>query len=147
MVNHQHNAEWLTLLLFSHKYQQLPLIPVEEFLALRPEYADADDDERMFARIEHEREEREILEQRRQELLKRKQKLIAENKRRKDDLANLDQDLEKFIDVSSEINHLADRYTNILFRPQSPSSNYSKRRLEMHFVLPFVPPFALSVQL
>lgn len=53
----------------------------------------------MFARIEHEREEREILEQRRQELLKRKQKLIAENKRRKDDLANLDQDLEKFIDV------------------------------------------------
>lgn len=53
----------------------------------------------MFARIEHEREEREILEQRRQELLKRKQKLINDNKRRKDDLANLDQDLEKFIDV------------------------------------------------
>lgn len=86
-------------LLFSHKYQQLPLIPVDDFLALRPEYADSNDDERMFARIEHEREEREILEQRRQELLKRKQKLIAENKRRKDDLANLDQDLEKFIDV------------------------------------------------
>lgn len=83
----------------SHKYQQLPLIPVEEFLALRPEYVDSNDDERMFARIEHEREEREILEQRRQELLKRKQKLINDNKRRKDDLANLDQDLEKFIDV------------------------------------------------
>ena len=54
----------------------------------------------MYARIEHERIEREALEQRRQELLKRKQKLIAENTRRKDDLANLDQDLEKFIDVS-----------------------------------------------
>lgn len=54
----------------------------------------------MVARIDHERTEREALEQQRQELLKRKQKLIAENKRRKDDLANLDQDLEKFIDVS-----------------------------------------------
>jgi hypothetical protein len=32
-------------------------------------------------------------------LLKRKQALIAENKKRKDDLANLDKDLERFIDV------------------------------------------------
>ena len=53
----------------------------------------------MIARIDHERAERETLEQQRQELLKRKQKLIADNKRRKDDLANLDKDLEKFIDV------------------------------------------------
>lgn len=55
----------------------------------------------MVARIDHERAEREALEQQRQELLKRKQKLIADNKRRKDDLANLDNDLEKFIDVSA----------------------------------------------
>lgn len=53
----------------------------------------------MIARINHEKSEREALEQQRQELLKRKQKLIADNKRRKDTLANLDQDLEKFIDV------------------------------------------------
>jgi THO complex subunit 5 len=84
---------------FSHKYQQLPLIPVEEFLAQHPDHASDDENELMYARIEHERAERETLEQRRQELLKRKQKLIAENTRRKDDLANLDQNLEKFIDV------------------------------------------------
>jgi len=54
----------------------------------------------MVARIEHERAEREALEQQRMELLKRKQKLIADNKKRKDDLANLDKELEKFIDVS-----------------------------------------------
>lgn len=54
----------------------------------------------MIARIDHEKAEREALEQQRQELLKRKQKLIAENKKRRDDLANLDKDLEKFIDVS-----------------------------------------------
>lgn len=84
----------------SHKYQQLPLIPVQEFLARYPERATDDENELMTARIDHERSEREALEQQRQELLKRKQKLIADNKRRKDDLANLDSDLEKFIDVS-----------------------------------------------
>lgn len=89
----------------SHKYQQLPLIPVDDFLAQQPEHADDDENELMAARIDHERTEREGLEQQRQELLKRKQKLIAENKRRKDDLANLDQDLEKFIDVSVNSGH------------------------------------------
>lgn len=88
------------LTLCSHKYQQLPLIPVEEFLAQHPEHQDDDENTLMVARIDHERAEREALEQQRQELLKRKQKLIADNKRRKDDLANLDNDLEKFIDVS-----------------------------------------------
>jgi hypothetical protein len=54
----------------------------------------------MTARINHEHAEREALEQARQGLLKKKQVLIADNKKRKDDLANLDQDLERFIDVS-----------------------------------------------
>lgn len=54
----------------------------------------------MTARIDHEYSERETLEQERQVLLKKKQALIAENKKRKDDLASLDKDLEKFIDVS-----------------------------------------------
>ena len=72
---------------------------MEEFLAQHPEHADDDENALMTARIEHERTEREALEQQRQELLKRKQKLIADNKKRKDDLANLDKDLEKFIDV------------------------------------------------
>lgn len=76
------------------------MIPVEEFLALQPEHANDDENELMIARIEHERTEREALEQKRMELLKRKQKLIADNKKRKDDLANLDKELEKFIDVS-----------------------------------------------
>ena len=84
----------------SHKYLSLPLIPEEEFLQLFPEHASLDAHELMIARIKHEHDEREKLEQARQELLKRKQALIAENKKRKDDLANLDADLERFIDVS-----------------------------------------------
>lgn len=75
------------------------MIPVEEFLELHPEHRETNEHELMIARINHEHAEREKLEQARQELLKRKQALIAENKKRKDDLANLDQDLEKFIDV------------------------------------------------
>lgn len=54
----------------------------------------------MRARIEHERVEREALEARRQGRLKQKQGLIADNKKRRDDLASLDKDLERFIDVS-----------------------------------------------
>ena len=83
----------------SHKYQQLPLIPVEEFLERFPDHANDNDDELMIARINHEHTERESLEQERQRLLKKKQSLIADNKKRKEDLASLDADLEKFIDV------------------------------------------------
>lgn len=108
----------MLMTLYSHKYQQLPLISAEEFLAQHPDQANSDENELMYARIEHERIEREALEQRRQELLKRKQKLIAENTRRKDDLANLDQDLEKFIDVSSSCHKIASNIIlNMLILP------------------------------
>lgn len=86
------------------------MIPVEEFLELHPEHRETDEHELMIARINHEHAEREKLEQARQELLKRKQALIAENKKRKDNLANLDQDLEKFIDVC---------VVSALFKPES----------------------------
>jgi THO complex subunit 5 len=87
----------------SHKYQQLPLIPIEQFLLEHPEHADADEVALTVARIEHEHAERLALEEQRQGLLKKKQGLIADNKKRKDDLANLDKDLEKFIDVGLTI--------------------------------------------
>lgn len=88
---------------YSHKYQHLPMIPAEEFIERQPEHAGADEKSLMMARINHEHSEREVLEQERQELLRKKQILIAENKKRKDDLASLDSDLEKFIDVSLAI--------------------------------------------
>ncbi|VUC33881.1 unnamed protein product [Clonostachys rosea] len=94
---------------FDHKYQQLPLIPVENFLEKFPEHREDDENTLMFARIDHERTEREALEQQRQELLKRKQKLIADNKRRKEDLANLDNELEKFIDAVKPIQKLFEK--------------------------------------
>lgn len=73
---------------------------MENFLENFPEHANDDESAMMVARINHEHAERLKLEEQRQGLLKKKQALIAENNRRKVDLANLDQDLEKFIDVS-----------------------------------------------
>lgn len=66
---------------------------------MHPEHTEDDEKTMMFARINHELSERELLEQERQGLLKKKQGLIADNKKRKDDLASLDMDLETFIDV------------------------------------------------
>lgn len=90
----------LTTSAFSHKYLQLPLIPTEHFLTLHPEHVGKDEVALTIARIDHEHAERVALEEQRQALLKKKQGLIADNKKRKDDLANLDKDLERFIDVS-----------------------------------------------
>ncbi|KAK6615677.1 fms-interacting protein [Botrytis cinerea] len=94
---------------YDHKYQQLPLIPVDEFLVQHPEHADADENALMIARIDHEHQERLKLEEQRQGLLKKKQGLIADNKKRKDDLANLDKDLEKFIDAAKPIQKTFER--------------------------------------
>ena len=66
---------------------------------MHPEHTQEDEKTLMFERINHEYSERELLEQERQGLLKKKQGLIADNKKRKDDLASLDKDLETFIDV------------------------------------------------
>ncbi len=93
---------------YSHKYQQLPLLPKDDFLAQHPEHIDADENALMVARIGHEHAEREALEQARQGLLKKKQGLIADNKKRKEDLANLDKDLETFIDVGTLPDTLTD---------------------------------------
>lgn len=107
---------------------------MEDFLANFPDHASDDENALMFARIDHERSVREGLEQQRQELLKRKQKLIADNKRRKDDLANLDNDLEKFIDVRPGRNPLSEPLLTSLDRLPNLSRSFLRRRLEgSHF--------------
>ncbi|KFY40100.1 hypothetical protein V495_05623 [Pseudogymnoascus sp. VKM F-4514 (FW-929)] len=88
---------------YNHTYLELPLIPESEFLALFPAHVGASEEALMAARIEHEHAEREALEQQRQGLLKMKQGLIADNKRRKEDLASLDKQLENFIDAAKPI--------------------------------------------
>jgi hypothetical protein len=83
----------------SHPYAQLPLIPLEEFLEAHPELVNADEHELIIARITHEQQEREKLEKERRELLMKKEALIAANNARRETLANLDEHVEKLIDV------------------------------------------------
>lgn len=63
----------------------------------------------MKARITHEHAARLALESARQDLLKQKQALIMENKKRKEDLRSLDADLERFIDAARPIRELFER--------------------------------------
>ncbi|KAA8905534.1 Fms-interacting protein-domain-containing protein [Sphaerosporella brunnea] len=79
-----------------HKYTSLPLIPVEKFLAQHPEFQQTDPHNLMIARLKNWKVVREELEKQRKELLIEKQALIAENKKRKDDLDSLDEQLKKF---------------------------------------------------
>ncbi|PYH66334.1 uncharacterized protein BO88DRAFT_427847 [Aspergillus vadensis CBS 113365] len=120
---------------YDHKYRSLPLIPLEEFLALHPEHQQSDEHELMIARINHEHAEREKLEQARQELLKRKQALIAENNKRKEDLASLDQDLERFIDVG--YTHVAMTAKN---DPQTSPQTVSDHTMTTTTPTPRLPP-------
>ncbi|KAL7276846.1 hypothetical protein RUND412_000134 [Rhizina undulata] len=85
---------------FPHKYTSLPLIDEEEFLASHSEHQNDDPHNLMIARLNNEKAVREDLERQRKELLAKKQTLIAENKKRKDDLASLDEQLERFKEMS-----------------------------------------------
>lgn len=84
----------------------------------------------MFARISHELAEREALEQQRQGLLKSKQRLVADNKKRKDDLASLDKDLETFIDVSGASGYVSSG-ADCIHRPPNLSKRCSRNNIEL----------------
>ncbi|KKY18007.1 hypothetical protein UCRPC4_g05210 [Phaeomoniella chlamydospora] len=93
----------------SHAYAHLPLLPESEFLTLFPEHSDLPETELMPLRIQHEKSEREKLETQRQELLKQKAELVAENGRRKDDLKKLDERMEKFLEGAKGIMEVLER--------------------------------------
>jgi THO complex subunit 5 len=82
---------------------KLPLTSIEEFLAEFPEHKDLSEHDLTTVRIDHEHQVRLKLEERRQEKLKQKQKLIAEVKKSKDDLTKLDTMVEKFIEAAEPI--------------------------------------------
>lgn len=73
----------------------------------------------MIARLNNEKAVRENLEKQRKELLMKKQSLIAENKKRKEDLASLDEQLKKFsmypVNLSPRMIGLANRCTQLRF--------------------------------
>lgn len=95
---------------YDHRYQSLPLIPVDDFLALNPQMQAADEHDLMLARINHEHSERQALEEQRQQLLKKKQSLIAENNKKKDELTVLDKEIERFLNGGAAVQKRFDQH-------------------------------------
>lgn len=85
------------ILVCSHKYYNLPMIPREEFLALHPEHADVSEHELTVLRVQDEQAARQALEEQRQQLVKRKEALVRETMAKKDELVKLDAEVEKWL--------------------------------------------------
>lgn len=81
----------------SHKYTKLPMIPIEDFLAAHPEHADSSEHDLTVARIQDEHKARQALEEQRQQLVKRKDALVKETTAKKEELAKLDGEVEKWL--------------------------------------------------
>lgn len=92
------DKELTTIALSSHSYTHLPLLHLEDYLALFPDQATLPEQELMPLRIEHERQEREHMEQQRLELVKIKEGLVKENAQKKEELRKMDEKLEALID-------------------------------------------------
>lgn len=83
---------------YNHSYRDLPLIDTEEYLERFPDQQELSEEELMPNMIEFEAAERARMEQERLDLMKVKEKLIAENMKRKEDMKKMDEKLEAWID-------------------------------------------------
>jgi len=73
------------------------MIPTEDFLSAHPEHNDSAEHDLTIARIQDEHRARQELEEQRQQLVKKKEALIKETTAKKDELAKLDEGVEKWL--------------------------------------------------
>ena len=83
---------------YDHAYMRLPLVSLDEYLALSPDQASLSEQELMPQRIEAEKQEREKMEQERLRLVETKEALVKENGKKKDELRKMDEKLEAMIE-------------------------------------------------
>jgi THO complex subunit 5 len=93
---------------YDHKYQQLPMVSVDEFLSAHPEHAQDSDHDLTIARIQDEHAARQALEEDRMALAKRKEVLVKETTAKKDELGKLDQEIEKWVVAQGDIRKIFD---------------------------------------
>ena len=82
---------------YQHTYENIGMIPTEEFLELHPELVEANEHDVTEARIRDEHAQRKALEEERQLLLKRKEALVKVMTARKEELAKVDGEMEKWV--------------------------------------------------
>lgn len=83
---------------YDHAYRRLPLVEVEEYLAVYPEDEGLGEEELMPKRIEFEERERRRMEAERAELVRVKEALVKENARRKEEMRKVDEKLEGWVE-------------------------------------------------
>lgn len=93
---------------YPHKYTELSLIEVDEFLAKHPELIELNEHELTIARINDEHEQRRQLEKQRQELLKVKAILAKHHQEQKDDFEKLDKEIESWVTGHEKVLKLFD---------------------------------------
>lgn len=82
---------------YAHTYEQISMIDADEFLALHPEHLESSDHDLTVARIQDEHAQRQALEEQKQGLVKRKEALVKETTAKKEELAKLDAEMEKWV--------------------------------------------------
>lgn len=87
----------------SHRYKQLPMIPVDEYLDQHPEHRDSNEHDLTVARIQDEQAARQRLEDERQLLVKKKEALVKETTAKKDELNKLDVEVEKWLNGQENV--------------------------------------------
>lgn len=80
-----------------HTYEQIDMLPAEEFLQLHPEHADLSEHDLTEARIRDEQAQRSALEKELEALVRRKEALVKSTGAQKDELTKLDTEFEKWI--------------------------------------------------
>lgn len=82
---------------YEHTYEQIDMLPADEFLQVHPEHADLSEHDLTKARIKDEHAQRIALEEERKALVKTKEALTKSTGAQKDELAKLDTEFEKWI--------------------------------------------------
>lgn len=86
------------------------MMPVDAFLAAHPEHAMSSEHELTIARIQHEHRARQALEEQRQHLLLRKEAFLRETTGKKEELAKLDAEMERWVAGQQAVRALLDAH-------------------------------------
>ncbi len=93
---------------YKHTYTNIAMVPQDEFVSQHPEHAESSEHDVTVARIEDEHQQRLKLEESRQALVKRKEALVKDTNARKDELAKLDAEMEKWVAGQENVRKLFD---------------------------------------
>jgi THO complex subunit 5 len=93
---------------YKHTYTNISMIPEDEFLALHPDHTESSEHDLTVARIEDEHKQRKELEETKQKLVKQKEGLTKETNAKKDELAKLDAEMEKWLAGQENVKKLFD---------------------------------------